>query len=55
MSKNSIGGGNSQQLFLLIFISGILIGSLVRIVAFILPNRSVKFFIQKLLPDGAVA
>ena len=50
---NTIGGGDSRIFFLLIFVVGVLVGSSVRTAAFFIPKRSVKFFMRKLLPEGA--
>jgi hypothetical protein len=50
MSENRIGGGESQAIFYLIFFTGVLIGSSVRIAAFIMPKRTVEYFMEKLLP-----
>lgn len=50
MSENRIGGDMSGVLYLLIFLVGVLIGSWIRVVAFIMPKRIVEYFIQRLLP-----
>lgn len=50
MLEDRIGGGESRMIFLLIFLTGVLIGSSVRIAAFIMPKRTVEYFMQKLLP-----
>jgi hypothetical protein len=53
MTENSIGGEDSRFFFLVVFILGVLVGSFVRVGAFVMPSRLVRFCMEKLLPGGA--
>jgi flagellar motor switch protein FliM len=53
MTENRIGGGESRTAFLVVFVLGVLIGSFVRVAAFVMPQSTVEYLMRKLLPMSA--
>lgn len=52
MTANRLGGGEENARYVLLFVLGVLVGSLIRAVAFVVPTRVVRYLEGRLLPDA---
>lgn len=50
MVSETIGGGKSSATYLRLFVVGVLVGSLIRFVAFLTPSGTVRWLEDTLLP-----
>lgn len=50
MSRNKLGGDEARPAYFLLFLLGVLVGSLVRVGAFVIPARGVRWLEATLLP-----
>lgn len=52
MTSELIGGDRSSTTYLRLFVVGVLLGSLIRFVAFLTPSGTVRWLEETLLPGG---